>query len=272
MKVFGITAPPKRPNTLPPRLKFPPQAVKKLKVYESNQNLPSNAKWQSRGGNLKVYTTQSHGPFSAHIVINDWERDLCNGSQPSRQRHLPAILATTAAGAQRSGATRPSFLPRGLTPGQALAVSRNIDPFRRALDLASSPKDKRNFQRIDDVPKVAKSNRHRVIRELAALEAKLKPLRAKLQGKLNPLAPARSLHIPIIKFLVRKPGYPDKTLASDLTMGVEITGTIEPSHALSPRKSPATKQFAPLRDGLRARNTRILRPLKGANGPLLRTK
>ena len=62
--------------------------------------------------------------------------------QPSRRRHLPAILATTDAGAQRSGATLPSFLPRGLTPVMALEVARNIDPFQRALDLASSPQDK----------------------------------------------------------------------------------------------------------------------------------
>ena len=141
----------------------------------------------------------------------------------------------------------PSFLPRGLKHGQALEVARNIDPFQRALDLASSPKDKRNFRRIADVPKVVKANRHRVIRELAALAAKLKPLQVKLQGKLNPLAPARIHHIPLITFLVRKLGYPDKTSPSDLTKGMKITGTIGPSHVLSHRKSPATKQCTSIR-------------------------
>ena len=198
LKVFGNPTPPKRPNTLPSRVKLPPQAVKKLKVFGSNQNFPSDVKLPSQAVNMKVYTAQTSERPSSRIVINDWEQRLRNGAQPSRQRHLPAILAATAAGAQRSGATWPSFLPRGLTPGMALDVSRNIGPFRRALDLASSPQDKCNFRRIDESPKVAKSNRHRVIRELTSLAAKLKPLQVNLQGKLKPLAPARCLHIPLI--------------------------------------------------------------------------
>ena len=139
LKVFGNLTPPMRPNTLPPRVKLPPQAVKKLMVFDSNQNLPSHAKWPFLDVKMKADATQTSGPFSTRIAINDWGRMLRNRFQPSRQRHLPAIMATTAAGAQRSGATLPSFLRSGLAPRVAREVSRNIDPFQRALDLASSP-------------------------------------------------------------------------------------------------------------------------------------
>ena len=148
LKVFGNPTPPNRPNTLPSRAKFPPQAVRKLKAFDSNQNFPSDVMLPPQAVNMKVYTTQSSEPPSSRIVINDWEQRLSNGYQPSRQRRLPSMLATTAAGAQRSGATLPTFLPRGLTPGMALEVTRNIDPFQRALDLAFSPQDKCNCREL----------------------------------------------------------------------------------------------------------------------------
>ena len=115
-------------------------------------------------------------------------------------------MATTAAGARRSVATLPSFLPRGLTPSLPLGVSRNIGPFQRALVLASSPQGRRNFRRTVESPKVAKANRRRAIRELASPAAKLKPSQVKLQEKINPLEPARGLHIPLIAFLAHKLG------------------------------------------------------------------
>ena len=221
---------------------------------------------------MKVYTTQTSEPSSSRIVISDWEQGLSDGFQPSRQRRLPAILATTAAGAQRSGATLPSFLPRGLTPCMALEVARNIGPFQRALDLASSPQDKCNFRRIDEPPKVVQTNRHRAIRGLTSLAVKSKPLQAKLQGKLNPLAPARCLHIPLIAFLVSKLGYPDKKLPSDLTKGVEIAGDIAPSRVLAPLITPETRKFPSIRNGLRTRKGRIPNSLLWSKGPLLLSK
>ena len=186
LKVFGNPTPPTRRNTLPPRVKLPTQAVKQLKVFRSNQNLPHNAKWPSQDVKMKVDATQTSEPFSTRIGIIDWERTLRNDFQTSRERRLPSIMATTAAGARRSGATLPSFLPRGLTPGMALEVARNIDPFRRALDLTSSPPDKCNFRQTVEAPKVVKANRHRAIREPTAIAAKLKPLQAKLKGELHP--------------------------------------------------------------------------------------
>ena len=154
----------------------------------------------------------------------------------------------------------------------ALEVARNIGPPRRALDLASSPQEKRNYKRIADRPRDVKANRRRVIRELTSISAKLKPLQVKLQDELNPLAPARGLHLPLIAFLVDKLGYPDKSPPPDFTNGVGITGAIAPSRVLAPSDTPATKKFASIRSGLRVRNNRIVRPLVGSKKPVLRAK
>ena len=206
------------------------------------------------------------------MVIGGWGRNLRNGFRPSRQRYLQAIISTTASGAQSSGATLPTFLQRGLTPDQALQIARTIDPSQWTLDLAFSQENKRNFQWIADDPKVAKSKRHLEIRELTKLEAKLKPLQVKLGGTLNPQSPARSLRIPLIAFLDTKLCYADKSLPSDLTDGVSITGTIAPSQVLAHRSTPATERFATLKKGLKTRNRCILRSPANTKRPVIRTK
>ena len=119
--------PPVRPNVLPSHAKLPPQIVM-VEVFESRPSHPSNAKLPPRGVNTKVCETPTHGPFFSRIVIDDWGRNLRNGFQPSRQQYLPAIIFTTAAGAQRSGSSLPTFLPRGLTPDQALQIAQKHRP------------------------------------------------------------------------------------------------------------------------------------------------
>ena len=161
----------------------------------------------------------------------------------------------------------PTFPPRGLSPEEAPQVSRNIDPFQRTLDLACSPEEKRNFEHIADAPKVVKATQRRVIRVLAMLAAKLKRLQLKLHGEINQLAPARGLRIPLIAILFHKIGYTDKTLPSDLTKGMKITGAIEPSHVLTYRKTYATKHFVSPKAGFMDRNALILRSLMNAKRP-----
>lgn len=159
-----------------------------------------------------------------------------------------------------------------IAPTLALEVAGNIDPFQRALDLAPSPKDKRNFRRIAGRPEAVKANRHRVVRGLTSLDAKSEPLQVKIQGKLNPLSPARGHRIPLIAFLAHNLGYPYKSLPSDLTNGVKITGATTPSRALALLITPETRQLPALRSCLRVRNNRVTRSLVGPEKPLLRAK
>ena len=154
---------------------------------------------------------------SSRIIINDWERTLRAGFQPSRLRHHPAILNTTSAGGQRSGTSLPIFSPRGLAPAQALELARHIDPFGRPIDLTLSNSDRSNFRRVTHEPKTAKKGRHLVIRELVKLAETPKPLQTRLQGVLHKSAQANLLQIPLIAFLVEKLNYPDTSLPMDLT-------------------------------------------------------
>ena len=51
--------------------------------------------------------------FCSEIAISDWEQKLRNEFEPSRGRHLPAIIATAAAGSRRSGVHSPFRPTRG---------------------------------------------------------------------------------------------------------------------------------------------------------------
>ena len=69
-------------------------------------------------------------------------------------------------------------------------------PFDRDLDLALSNRDRWNYWRVTDEPKVTKSNRRTVMRELTHIADKLRRLQEQLQGVLDISAPARLLRIP----------------------------------------------------------------------------
>ena len=153
-------------------------------------------------------------------------RDLRGGPQPSRQSPPPAILASSDAGAQRSGDALPALLPRGSRPGLSLEAARLTGPFKRTLNLASSPHGKLVFRSLAESHKVARTNRRRIVRDLASLAAKLGTQLARLQRKLRRVAPARILRIPLIAFLANKIGYHDNQLPADLTKGVESTSAI----------------------------------------------
>ena len=219
-----------------------------------------------------VFALPSNSQASHRIIINDWDLAIRTGFQPSRLRHLPAVLNTTSDGAQRSGTSIPIFLPRGITPAQALEIATTIDPFDRALDLALTKRDRSNYWRVTHEPKVAKSGRRKVIRELTKLADKLRPLQVRLQNTPKPSAPARLLHIPLITFLVKKLNYPDTALPSDLTRGMKITGAIAKSNVLAARTTPASKKLHNLRTGLSRRNRDIIRTIANVSNKTLKDK
>ena len=170
-----------------------------------------------------MFALPTNSQVASRIIVNDWERALRTVFRPSRLRRLPAILNTTSDGAQRSGTTLPSVIPRGIPLTQALELARIIDALGRALDLALSNRDRSNYWRVTREPKVAESSRRKVIRALTQIADKLRPLQEQLQGVLDASAPARLLRVPLITFLVEKLNYPDTALPRGLTRGMKIT-------------------------------------------------
>ena len=72
---------------------------------------------------------------SSRIIINDWERTLRAGFQPSRLRHLPAILNTTAAGGAKIGKIPTHLLTSRPFPGACPRTStehRSVRPCPRS--------------------------------------------------------------------------------------------------------------------------------------------
>ena len=62
----------------------------------------------------------------AIIAHDEWEERLRINSTHSSLMFLPAIVATTAAGAQRSGSALPGFIPAVVFPAEALAMAQAI--------------------------------------------------------------------------------------------------------------------------------------------------
>ena len=196
-------------------------------------------------------TPHSATCVSPDVVISERGESLRSELQPSRNRLLPAALAITAAGAQRSGTALPSFPPRGLPANQALRVARAIDSFQRTLEIAFSGAKRTALQKVASVPLGVKSSRRKVIRHLSRLALSLQPAQQRLAATLPAKSPARDLHIPLIAFLVKKLGYEDTALPSDLVNGVNITGEIPASRVLAKRITPAQRRIATLRNGLK---------------------
>ena len=195
-----------------------------------------------------------------------------NNAQPSRMRHLPAIIATTAAGVQRSGAALPGFLHRWLTPPAALEIARSIDPYNRLLENHCDPTTRGSARMVSTQPKLVKTNRHRAIRLLTNLAHRLQPNQLRLAKVLGKKSPARRLNIFLIDFLVAKLNYSDTTLPDDLTSGVEIAGEIPTAVVLPIRVTPAAKKLTTLKKGLWARNNAIVRSIAKTTNATLREK
>ena len=114
--------------------------------------------------------------------------------------------------------------------------------------------------------------RHVNIRHLKRISLKLQPLRDRLRSSLPLGSPARNLNIPLIMFLARHLDYPDSNLARDLTKGMDITGKIPESKALTKRIVAPTTDLAGIKLRLVTRNRTILRHLRRQTDPILRNK
>ena len=146
--------------------------------------------------------------------------------EPSRERLLPAVLATTAAGAQRSGPALPSFLPLGISTERAIEIAQLIDPSHRTLELAFSLDNRRVIEKVASSPNDVEKNRRKVIRQLTLLAGTLQPAQQRLAATFPRKSQERKLHIPLIAFLANRLGYEDENLPIDLAKGVNITGEI----------------------------------------------
>ena len=224
--------------------------------------------------------TQAEGRFcrptfdtsSVNNIPGEWERALFNEFEPSRKRHRTAILASTAALAQRSGSVLPSLLPRGVSPREALALAQGMSPFDKALGLAFPQDTHRRVKFTNDNPKLAKCLRRRAILQLRTLSEKLAPARQGLAQKLSPNAPAHELNLPLITVLVRELNYPDKQLPHDLIQGMSIVGEMEPTNSLATRTISASTNLAQLKQNLSANNMVILDQLAQARNSILTEK
>ena len=209
---------------------------------------------------------------SPDVVISEWEESRRSELQPSRNRLLPAVLATTEAGAQRPGTALPSFLPRGLPANQALRVARAVGPFQRTMEIAFSGVKRTTLQKVASDPVEVKSSRRMVIRHLSRLSLSLQPAQQRLAAPLPAKSPARKLHIPLIAFLVKKLGYEDTALPTDLVNGMNITGEIPASLVLAKRITPAQRRIATLRNWMKTRNMGILTIVSKTKDPILKAK
>ena len=260
VKETRVSQPPILHRACPPHSEWPPQDVKMTMRANRNASSPLLAHREMLPhvgtGPPQAARTLRNTPHSAtcvspDVVISERGESLRSELQPSRNRLLPAALAITAAGAQRSGTALPSFPPRGLPANQALRVARAIDSFQRTLEIAFSGAKRTALQKVASVPLGVKSSRRKVIRHLSRLALSLQPAQQRLAATLPAKSPARDLHIPLIAFLVKKLGYEDTALPSDLVNGVNITGEIPASRVLAKRITPAQRRIATLRNGLK---------------------
>ena len=145
--------------------------------------------------------------------------------EPSRKRHRSAILASTAAMAQRSGSALPVVLPRGVSSRAALALALRMSPFGQAFKLDFPTDTHRRVRFTNELPKLTKCLRRQVILRLRKLSNLMCPARLRLTRLLqSKKAPARTLNKPLIMLLVDKLDFPDKQLPRDLAYGMRIVG------------------------------------------------
>ena len=151
--------------------------------------------------------------------------------------------------------------PRGVSPEDSLLIANRIGPFDRALNTASPLRSRNTIRRVAQDASLVKTHRRKVTRHRINVSRKLEPLRVRLNGNLPDSSPARTQNMPVIKLLARRMDYPYLKLPSGLIRGVDITGDIPPKNALTRRYSQPSTNARRIKQGLRARNSRILRSI-----------
>ena len=145
-----------------------------------------------------------------------------------------------AATVRRKGDSFPCLIPGNGSQEEAVRLALDINPFERLLDNALSPAEQARVSYNCRNPLRAKRHRRRVIEHLEFHSESLRSSQIQLSNSLPELAPARSLHIPLIRRLVRELEYTDKSLSTDLIRGMPIVGVISQTSTLPAKETPAT--------------------------------
>ena len=120
-----------------------------------------------------------------------------------------------AAMVHREGDSLPFLIPRGSSQEEALRIALDIDPAERLLDSALIPAVKAcvSYNCLNQFR--VKRHRHGVAESLEFLSEILRSAQIQLTNSLPVLGPARKLHIPLIRRLVRQLDYTDESLETD---------------------------------------------------------
>ena len=132
---------------------------------------------------------------------------------------------------------------------EAIRLALDINPCDRLLANALSPAEQACISYNCLNPLRAKRLRRRIINDMDILSASLLPAHIQLSKSMPGLAPARKLHIPSIRNLVRELDCTDKSLPGDLIRGMPIVGVIPRTSTLPVKETPATMNLADVMGG-----------------------
>ena len=199
-----------------------------------------------------------NGELPANLAISD------RGNRPKhyyvhpRKRYKLSVLDAIAAMVRRKGDSPPCLIPGNSSQEEALHLTLGFNPFERLLANALSPAEqacvKYNCRTLSRVKRI----RHRTIKLLEITSDKLRLDKIRLSNDLPVSAPARTLHIPIIRKLITDLDYTEKSLAEDLAMGMPIAGVIPRTSALPTKEADATMKLQDVRRAARTTNMMIL--------------
>ena len=211
-----------------------------------------------------------HAPFDS--AISEWERKLREDYVPSRKRFKPSVIDSGAAMIQRKGDSSPRLIPENTSQEDALRLALKINPFERLLANALSPAEQACVSFNCQYPMDTKRERHRAIQQIEHLSASLRASQIELTRSLPPLAPARKLHIPLIRHLISELEYADVSLATDLVAGMHIVGVIPRTSSLPEKVTSAAMALRDVRGTVYETNLKVPKSLPNSSKPVLKQK
>ena len=112
----------------------------------------------------------------------------------------------------------------GLSADQALDIAQTIVPFQRTIDLSFSKENRSNLGTIARPPKVVKTSKRNVIRELTKLAFRIRQGHQRPAETMGEKPPTKHLGEPLIARLAKKLSYGGRPIPRDLAKGANITG------------------------------------------------
>ena len=153
------------------------------------------------------------------------------------------------------------MIPGKCSQGDVIRLALDINPFERLLGNALSPVEQACVSYNCLNPRRAKRLRRRIIKHVEFLSESLRASQIHLSNSLPELAPARKIHIPLIRNLVRQIDYTDKSLSGDLIRGMPIVGVIPRTSTLPVNETPATMDLHDVKGAMRTTNDKVLKSL-----------